>query len=97
MPNFDQKLFMFPESYNQLRTELSTHWNDDKNKKPYWRDWQCGWAQAWDAEIFIEYMNTHTDGAYRVLAATNDKQKEIGYICECFLKELRRRRGEPNP
>lgn len=95
--NFDQKLFMFPESYNELRKELTTHWSHDKNKKPYWGDWQCGWAMAFDAEEFISYMNRHLGNPFNVLVATRDDELAIGHICKIFLTELRKRRGELNP
>lgn len=90
--NFDQKIFMFPESYNLLRQELSVYWNDP-NKKPYWTDWNCGWAMAFSAEDFIEYMNSHLDGVFRVIAATRDDEFAIDHICKLFLDELRKRRG----
>lgn len=89
--NFDQKVFMFPEEYNELRKELMLNWPE------LWKNWRCQWAMAFDAEIFVEFMNTKLNGVYRIAMATDDKQKEIGYICGTFLKELRRLRGEPNP
>lgn len=95
--NFDQKVFMFPEEYNELRKELVAHWSHDRTKKPYWGDAQCGWAMAFDAELFVEYMNTHCDHAYNVLQVTRDKEQEIAYICRKFLTYLRKRRGELNP
>lgn len=104
--NFDQKIFWFPESYNHLRSELETHWNPRKTGQvPHhllapqirWTDWQCGWAMAFDAENFVEYMNRGLDGVFRVSVVTHDDQLRIDHICSVFLKELRKRRGEPNP
>lgn len=96
--NFDQKIFMFPEAYNQLRAELSMYWNPNPHfKKPRWADWQCGWAMAWEAETFVEYMNTSLDGVLRILPTTRDDELRIEHICKVFLTELRRKRGEPNP
>lgn len=105
MPNFDQKIFMFPESYNELRKELETHWNPNKTGiHPHhricevrWDYWQCGWAMAWDADIFVSYMNKKLSYPYNVLAVTNDDELRIGHICSIFLKELRKKRGESNP
>lgn len=105
MANFDEKVFWFPEEYNELRKELETHWNPVKTGKyPHhyladvkWTAPQCGWAMAFDAEMFVEYMNGKLDGVYNIALATNDDQQRIGYICGTFLKELRKRRGEQNP
>lgn len=90
--NFDQKIFMFPEHYNLLRQELYSFWNDPE-KKPYWTHWKCGWAMAFSAEDFVEYMNTCLDGVFKVAVITNDDEMRIDNICKIFLDELRRRRG----
>jgi hypothetical protein len=105
MPNFDQKIFWFPESYNELRKEMFTHWNPKvTGKHPHhmlaevrWSDVRCSWAMAYDAEMFVEYMNEKLKGVYKIALRTNDDELKIGYICSVFLKELRRIRGEPNP
>lgn len=96
---------MFPDQYNELRKELSTHWNPKQTgEHPHhklamvrWDSYRCGWAMAFDAEMFVEYMNEKLDGIFRVAIMTNDDELRIGNICSVFLKELRRRRGEPNP
>lgn len=80
------KIFLFPESYNNLRMELYDNWRDT-----IWKDVQ--WAMAFDAEMFVEKMNMHTKGAYRITAVTRDKELEIDHICTCFLTELRKMRG----
>lgn len=104
--NFDEKIFMFPEQWIELRKELEIHWNPDKTgKHPHhllvpnlkWSDPRCGWALAFDAELFVEYMNSRFDGIYRIAAVTRDDELRIAHICGIFLKELRKRRGEPNP
>lgn len=105
MPNFDQKIFMFPESYNELRKELETHWNPKKTglyphhklAEVRWDYWRCGWAMAFDAEEFVSYMNEKLDGVFKIRLVSNDDDLHIDNICKTFLKELRRRRGEPNP
>lgn len=105
MANFDQKLFMFPDEYNELRKELFTHWNPkETGEHPHhkqanvkWDDPRCGWALAFDAELFVEYMNSRLDNVFRVAVITNSDDLRIANICSVFLKELRRRRGERNP
>lgn len=89
MPIDAHKIFMFPESYNRLREELHTHW------PAIWKDVQ--WAMAFDANMFVEKMNGHTDRAYAVSAIMNDSQMKIDYICLKFLTYLRKKRGELNP
>lgn len=103
--NFDQKVFMFPESYNRLREELSTHWNPDvTGEHPHhklcdvrWKYWKCGWAMAWEADTFVEYMNDKLNGIMKVAAVVKDDYLRVDMICSIFLKELRKRRGELNP
>lgn len=87
--SFDQKIFMFPESYNELRKELHDHWPSLWNK--------VQWSMAFDAELFVELMNRNLDGVYKVALVTSERELEISHICSTFLKELRRRRGERNP
>ena len=94
--NFDQKIFMFPPVYNDLREEMQRHWPE------LWSTVQ--WPMAWDAELFIELMNRKLDNVYNnvsetatTTATTTDIQQHIGHICKIFLTELRRRRGEQNP
>ena len=103
--NFDQNIYIFPESWQELRKELFTHWNPKHTglKSHHylcdvrWDRPECGWAMAFDADLFVEYMNGKLKGVYKVLTATNDKEFQIGHICKIFLTELRRIRGEPNP
>jgi hypothetical protein len=91
MPIDPKNIFMFPESYNELRKELYTHWPE------LWNDPRGGWAMAFDAELFVEFMNSKLDGVYKVRPATNNDELAIDYICKTFLTELRKRRGELNP
>lgn len=91
MPNFDQKIFWFPESYNELRKELVKFWPE------LWEQRRCQWAMAFDADIFIEFMNEKLDGVYNVAIVTNDDHLRMDHICTIFLTELRKRRGELNP
>lgn len=91
MPLDPSKIFMFPESYNELRKELVNNWPD------LWSDPRCGWAMAFDADLFVEFMNTKLDGVYKVVLATREDELRIDHVCKIFLTELRRRRGELNP
>lgn len=105
MPNFDSKIFMFPESYNQLRIELETHWNPRKTgEHPHhklaevrWHFWQCGWAMAWEAETFVQYMQEKLGAPLKIIPNTRDDGLRVDVFCKAFLTELRKRRGEPNP
>lgn|SRR5574341_160234 len=87
MPLDPNKVFMFPESYNQLRKELMLHWTD------LWNDPRCGWAMAFDMPMFIEFMNSKLDSVLRVTVVIDGDEKFCDYVCSTFLKELRRRRG----
>lgn len=73
------KIYMFPESYNALRRELCEN---------YPRLWDIvGHAMAFDAIIFIEYM----DDALGI-KTTWDSAK-VGAICHRYWNELRMKRG----
>lgn len=78
-------IFLFPNSYNLLRKELHDHW------PVIWKDVQ--WAMAFDAEMFVEKMQRHTDQAYKITAVTRDRELEIDHICTCFLNYLTKKRG----
>ena len=77
--NFDQKIYMFPESYNQLRMELHNHWPD------LWS--RVSWAMAFAANIFVEKMNDELG-----LAVILDSAK-VDAICTEYLQTLRTKRG----
>jgi hypothetical protein len=76
---FSDKLYFFPESYNALRTELSTHW------PTLWA--AVGWNMAFKAEDFIADMNAALE-----LKLQFDSQK-VEVTCATYLNELRRLRG----
>lgn len=77
--NFDQKIYMFPESYNELRKELYEHWPNL---------WQVvGWPMAFAANIFVENMNEALD-----LRVMLDSDK-VDAICTEYLQELWKKRG----
>lgn len=77
--NFDQKIYMFPESYNQLRKELVENW------PTLWLG--VGWYMAFKAEDFVSIMNDALE-----MRIQFDTEK-VGWICEQFLTALRKKRG----
>lgn len=77
--NFDQKIYMFPESYNALRRELVTYW------PTLWK--LVGWPMAFAANVFIETMNDALD--LRVVLDSN----KVDAICSEYLQALQKRRG----
>ena len=91
MPLDPDKIFMFPESFNELRKELMLHWPD------LWADPRCQWAMAFDMHMFIEFMNSKLDSILRISVVVEDNVKFCDLVCGTFLKELRKRRGEINP
>lgn len=76
--NFDQKLYMFPESYNALRKELVENWPE------IWK--VVGWFMAHDAPSFVEIMNEATQ-----LRIQFDTDK-VSWICDQYWKKLREMR-----
>jgi len=77
--NFDEKIFMFPESYNALRKELHDNWPN------LWA--LVGWRMAHRAEEFVEYMNDALD-----LAVVFDTEA-VDFICTTYLNALKKKRG----
>lgn len=78
--NFDQKIYMFPESYNALRRELYENWQDTLWPKVAWR-------MAYKAEEFVEQMNAELN-----MTIVFDTEK-VAWICEQYLSALRKKRG----
>jgi len=77
--NFDQKIYMMPESFNELRKEISTHWPN------LWA--QVGWPMAFAANIFVEQMNAALD-----MTLVLDSEK-VDAICTEYLEALWKKRG----
>lgn len=77
--NFDEKIYMFPESYNQLRKELMNYW------PALWE--AVGWPMAYKAELFVERMNDATS-----LKLQFDTAK-VESTCLAYLNALRTFRG----
>ncbi len=72
-------IFMFPESYNQLRKELHDHWPN------LWA--AVSWRMAYRAEEFVEQMNAALD-----VAVVFDTEK-VDFISTTYLNLLRKKRG----
>ena len=77
--NFDEKIYMFPESFNALRSELVTNWPN------LWA--LVGWPMAFSAGLFIERMNEALD-----LTVQLDSGK-VDAICTEYLQALWKKRG----
>lgn len=96
MPLDPEKVFMFPESYNELRKELMTFWDSPDSKIPHLWKW-VGWYMAFDMVEFIERMQDKLDHPIKVIPLTKDDTVRTDIVCTAFLTELRKRRGELNP
>lgn len=77
--NVDQKVYLFPDSYNALRTELDSNWPELFKA--------VGWPMAFDAVMFIEMMDSALD-----TKTTFDSDK-VSAICHKYLNLLRNKRG----
>mgnify|MGYP000166513738 CR=1 FL=1 len=77
--NFDQKIMMFPESYNALRRELYEQWPE------LWP--LAGWAMAHKPEDFAAIMNAGLEVRVQFDSGKVDE------ICQIYLDLLRKKRG----
>lgn len=77
--NFDQKIYMFPESYNALRREMVEYWPD------IWR--LVGWVMGNNGPEFVSRMNA---GLQMNLQFDTNK---VDSICKTYLNRLRKQRG----
>lgn len=77
--NFDQKIYMFPESFNALRRELHDNWPN------LWA--LVGYRMAFRADEFVEFMNGALD-VKLVLDSDN-----VDFICSTYLRKLKQLRG----
>ena len=78
--DLQDKIYMFPESYNELRRELVTYWTHT-----IWP--QVAWRMAFRAEEFVETMNEILG-----VAVVFDTAK-VDFICRTYLAILRKNRG----
>lgn len=79
MPLDPSKIFMYPESYNQLRKELCHPFHARLWKK-------VQWFMAFDFPLFVENMNRELD--LRVYF-----EADLDGVCTIYLNELRKKRG----
>lgn len=77
--NFDEKIYWFPESYNQLRKEIFENWPN------LWA--VVGYRMAFIAEEFVENMNAALD-----MNLVLDSEK-VDAICTAYLEALWKLRG----
>ena len=85
--NFDQKVYLFPESFNALRRELEDHWPSLFHTVNPETGMSLAVAMVFDAAQFIGTLNGALD-----LAEMYDTGNVDG-ICKKFLNELRVKRG----
>lgn len=77
--HISDKVYMMPESFNALRSELHTNWPTLFSR--------VGYVMAFDAIRFIELMDAALD-----LRTTFDSAK-VDAICKKYLNALRAKRG----
>ena len=77
--NFDEKIYLFPESFNALRRELDDWWPTLFKK--------VGYAMAFDAITFIEMMDDALD------TKTTVDSLKVEAISKKYLNLLRNKRG----
>ena len=85
--NFDQKIYLFPESFNALRRELEENWPALFHTVNPETGMSLAVAMVFDASQFIGTLNGALD-----LAEQYDTGNVDG-ICKKFLNELRAKRG----
>lgn len=76
--NWD-KVYMMPESYNELRRELHDHWPET------WK--LCQFAMAFDGPAFVEFLDFTLD------TVTQFDTDNVDGMCKKFLDQLRGKRG----
>ena len=81
--NFDQKIYMFPPSYNALRKELCENWPE------LWK--RVGWPMVFAAQVFVDTMNAALD-----MNEVLDSER-VDAVCSSYLQELQRRRFAAQP
>lgn len=86
--NFDQKIYLFPESFNALRRELEENYPTfffDPN--PEFQGKSAGWCMVYDAPTFVAMCN----GALDMLVQFDTNN--VDGICKQFLDGFRKLRG----
>lgn len=85
--NFQDKVYLFPESYNALRRELDENWRNLFNNINPETGVSLAYCMVFDAPQFIGILNGALD-----LAVQYDTEN-IDQICKTFLDALRVKRG----
>jgi hypothetical protein len=85
--NFDQKLYLFPESFNALRRELDSNWPTLFNTVDPATGYSLAWCMVFKAEEFISILN----GALDLMVQMDSDN--VDAICKTFLDALREKRG----
>lgn len=85
--NFDQKIYLFPQSFNALRRELHDNWKVLFYQTPCENGAPLSWNMAHDAVYFVAMLNDALD-----LHVQFDTENVSG-ICHTFLNALRKKRG----
>lgn len=85
--NFDEKIYMFPESFNALRREMEGYWPTLFNQVPPGLETSIAYDMVFDAPQFVARMNGALD-----LQLQADSENVDG-ICKAYLNALRKLRG----
>jgi hypothetical protein len=85
--NFDEKIYMFPESFNALRKELTDHWPVFFSSVKPGQEMSVAYAMVYDAPTFIGMMNDALDMQVQM------DSDNVSEICHTFLNGLRKLRG----
>ncbi len=85
--NFDQKIYLFPPSYNALRQELEENWPTFFYGVPDGFAISPAWAMVYDAPQFVGFCNGALDMTVQFDSAN------VEGICKKFLNGFRKLRG----
>lgn len=85
--NFDQKIYLFPPSFNALRKELHENWPTLFYGTPTQAGTTVAHAMAFDGPHFVAALNEALD-----MDVQFDTDNVSG-ICHTFLNALRKKRG----
>lgn len=85
--NFDQKVYLFPESFNALRRELEDHYPTLFHTPDPETGTSLAYDMAFDSASFIGKLNGALD-----LAVQYDSG-DVDGVCKTFLNALRIKRG----
>lgn len=84
---FSQKIYLLPDSFNALRSELDNYWPTLFNSVDPTTGVSLAWCMAFKAEDFIAIMNS----TFNTLVQYDTEN--VDGICKEFLNVLREKRG----